>query len=104
MFSPKWIGCSVIAIFSGDDRNHLMKVEPEHEFRVRGCSDLSGILEDTGLDVRRLHVTPNYFQHGIRWDLHKFDLVVNNVTDPDRNPKCLAVLDELGAREYGASF
>src|SRR5262249_12696724 len=32
-----------------------------------------------------------------------FDLVINNVTDPDRNPKCLAVLRKL-ERDYGASF
>ena len=70
---------------------------------VWGCSDLSSIVRETGLDVSYLCVTPNYFRRGIRWDLHKFDLVINNVTDPDQNPKCLAVLRKL-ERDYGASF
>ena len=90
-----------VAIISGDDNNRLIYFNDP--ITVWGCSDLSGILEETGLDVRRLCVTPNYFRKGVRWDLHKFDLVVNNVTDPDRNPKCLAVLSKL-EREYGASF
>src|SRR5262245_1825393 len=92
-----------IAIFSGDDSNHLIEIESGSELPLWGCSDLSSILQESGVDVHRLYVTPNYFRKGVRWDLHKFDLVVNNVTDPDRNRKCLAVLSKL-EREYGASF
>jgi hypothetical protein len=93
-----------IATLSGDDSNHLVKAEPGHKLELWGCSDLGGILEEIGgLDVHRVCVTPNYFQQDIRWRLHKLDLVVNNVTDPDRNPKCLAVVTKL-EREYGASF
>jgi len=90
-----------VAIISGDDSNCLANFNDP--IIVWGCSDLSSILQESGLDVHRLYVTPNYFRKGVRRDLHKFDLVVNNVTDPDRNRKCLAVLSKL-EREYGSSF
>jgi glutathione synthase/RimK-type ligase-like ATP-grasp enzyme len=90
-----------IAIISGDDDNRLTNfVTPTV---VKGCSDLSSILIETGLDVRKLCVTPNYFRKSLRYKLHEYDLVINNVTDPDRNPKCLAVMIKL-EHEYGASF
>ena len=90
-----------VAIISGDDDNRITNFASPTT--VKGCSDLSSILIETGLDVRKLCVTPNYFRKGVRWNLQKFDLVINNVTDPDRNPKCLAVLRKL-ERDYGASF
>src|SRR5262245_24357239 len=89
---------------SGDDSNRLINFHSsDMAVSVLGCSDFSTIVSETCLDVSRLCVTPNYFRRHTRWNLHKFDLVINNVTDPDRNPKCLAVLRKL-ERDYGASF
>jgi hypothetical protein len=98
-------GCPKVAIINGDDNNRLISFNGRHQLshRLLGCSDFDSILVETGLDVTNLYVTPNYFRKGARWNLHKFDLVINNVTDPDRNPKCLAVLSKL-ERDYGASF
>jgi hypothetical protein len=96
-----------VALISGDDSNRSINfhIRGLHELDrpLLGCSDLDGILAETGLDASFLHVTPNYFRKGVRWNLHKYDVVINNVTDPDRNPKCVAVLRKL-EREYGASF
>jgi glutathione synthase/RimK-type ligase-like ATP-grasp enzyme len=94
-----------ITIIDGDDSNRSINFKDHHRVnhQLQGVSDLPGILAETGLDVTNLYVTPNYFRKGARWNLHNFDLVINNVTDPDRNPKCLAVLSKL-EREYGASF
>ena len=108
------MGCSVtsqsmnvpkIAVISGDDSNRLIKFNSLHKLsdQLLGCSDFGGIVIETGLDVSNMYVTPNFFRRGVRLNLHKYDLVINNVTDPDRNPKCLAVLSKL-EREYGTSF
>ena len=94
---------------NGDDANRVISFNSFHKLsgHLTGCSDFDEILVEagieTGLDVNKLYVTPNYFRKHARWNLRQYALVINNVTDPDRNPKCLAVLDKL-EREYGASF
>jgi hypothetical protein len=92
-----------IAVLSGDDSNRLIKVNTSHRVLLRGISDFDDILSETGLDVNVLCVTPNYFRKSLRYKLHKYDLVINNVSDPDQNPKCLAVVRKL-EHDYGASF
>jgi hypothetical protein len=95
-----------IVIISGDDNNRLINYKDFHRLnhnQLLGCSDLVGILAETGLDVSYRYVTPNFFRKHVRWNLREYDLVINNITDPDRSPKCLAVLSKL-EREYGASF
>jgi len=94
-----------ITIIDGDDNNRSINFQDNHQLnhQLLGCSDLAGILAETGLDVSYRYVTPNFFRKHVRWDLRQYDLVINNVTDPDRNPKCLTVLSKL-EREYGASF
>ena len=105
--STNFSGSPKVAIISGDDSNRLINFHGSFHgsdtLLVLGCSDLSGIVRETGLDVSYMCVTPNYFRQGARWNLRKYDLVINNVTDPDRNPKCLAVLRKL-ERDYGVSF
>jgi len=94
-----------ITIINGDDNNRVINFKDHHQLnhQLLGCSDLNEILADTSLDVNYRYVTPNFFRKHIRWNLREYDLVINNVTDPDRNPKCLAVLNKLES-EHGASF
>jgi hypothetical protein len=42
-----------------------------------------------------LHVTRNHFRQRIRYDLDRFDVLLNLVTDPDINPGVLEVLAKL---------
>ena len=96
-----------ISIINGDDTNTFINFKDIHKLdhnQILGCSDLIGIVaEITGLDVNYRYVTPNFFRKHVSWNLREYDLVINNITDPDRSPKCLAVLSKL-EREYGASF
>src|SRR6185295_7605784 len=43
----------------------------------------------------RIQITPGYFRQPFRYDLSRFDVLLNLVTDADQNPRVLANLTTL---------
>ena len=68
--------------------------------RLRGINDFSKHLRDYYILWERVHITPNYFRQNWRWNLKKYDIFCNLVTDGDRNPKTLKVAQRM-AQQIG---
>jgi hypothetical protein len=67
---------------------------------TRGNTDLFLLRTRDPKGYGRIHITPGYFRQHFRYDLGRFDLLLNLVTDADQNPKVLANLVKL-LRAYG---
>lgn len=62
---------------------------------TRGNTDLFLLRTRDSKGYGRIHVTPGYFRQHFRYDLSRFDVLLNLVTDADQNPKVLANLVKL---------
>jgi hypothetical protein len=67
----------------------------ERGLKVRGSSDIFQLRTRDPDAFTRLHVIPNYFDQPVRYELDRFDVLLNLVTDADINPRVLGVLAEL---------
>ena len=83
-----------IAYLVGTDAHKA--IEPDEQgVATHGNTDFFRLRTRDPRGYARLHVTPNYFSQPVRYDLGRFDLLLNLVTDPDQNPKVLANLARL---------
>jgi glutathione synthase/RimK-type ligase-like ATP-grasp enzyme len=62
---------------------------------TKGNTDLFLLRTRDPRGYGRIHITPGYFRQSFRYDLSRFDLLLNLVTDADQNPKVLANLVKL---------
>jgi len=62
---------------------------------TRGNTDLFLLRTRDPAGYGRIQITPGYFRQRFRYDLTRFDLLLNLVTDADQNPKVLANLVKL---------
>ncbi|HEV2817124.1 MAG TPA: hypothetical protein VGW40_07890 [Allosphingosinicella sp.] len=62
---------------------------------TRGNTDLFLLRTRDPRGYGRIHITPNYFRQHFRYDLSRFDVLLNLVTDADQNPRVLANLVKL---------
>ena len=62
---------------------------------TRGNTDLFLLRTRDPRGYGRIHITPGYFRQSFRYDLARFDVLLNLVTDADQNPKVLANLVKL---------
>lgn len=58
-----------------------------------GTNDTGKMLRLVGpaIQVSSMVISPSFLRQGRGWERHKFDLVWNAISDPDLNPKTLAV-------------
>lgn len=83
-----------IAYLVGTDRDR--RIEPgAAELATTGCTDFFKLRTRDPRGYARLHVPPDYFRQGVRYDLGRFDPLLNLVTDADQNPRVLANLVRL---------
>lgn len=62
---------------------------------TKGNTDLFLLRTRDPRGYGRIHITPGYFRQHVRYDLARFDVLLNLVTDADQNPKVLANLVKL---------
>ena len=83
------------AMIGGSDLVPQLVHDLSVPLRLRGINDFSKHLRDFRILWERVHITPNYFQQDWRWDLEKYDIFCNLVSDGDRNPKTLTVVQRM---------
>jgi glutathione synthase/RimK-type ligase-like ATP-grasp enzyme len=83
-----------IAYLVGSDTHSAIERD-ELGIDTKGNTDFFRLRTRDPSGYARLHVTPHYFRQPVRYDLGKFDLLLNLVTDADQNPKVLANLVRL---------
>jgi hypothetical protein len=72
------------------------KIAPDGtDIDTRGNTDLFLLRSRDPAGYGRIQITPGYFRQHFRYDLERFDLLLNLVTDADQNPKVLANLVKL---------
>jgi glutathione synthase/RimK-type ligase-like ATP-grasp enzyme len=84
-----------IAYLAGSDFHDGVERDDEVGLETRGNTDFFRLRTRDPAGYARLHVPPDYFRQNLRYDLSRFDVLVNLVTDPDQNPKVLANLARL---------
>lgn len=86
-----------IGLIAGSDHVTELESDLTKSVPLSGINDLSKLLDlfPRSLYWERLHLTPNYFEQDWRWDLGRYQLICNMVTDADHNPKTLAVAERL---------
>lgn len=89
-----------IAYLVGSDVHDSIERDRDRGVHTRGNTDFFKLRTRDPAGFARLHVTPDYFRQSVRYDLARFGLLVNLVTDPDQNPKVLANLVRL-VKGYG---
>ena len=89
-----------IAYLVGSDVDDSIERDRDRGVHTRGNTDFFKLRTRDPAGFARLHVTPDYFRQSVRYDLARFGLLVNLVTDPDQNPKVLANLVRL-VKGYG---
>lgn len=62
---------------------------------TKGNTDLFLLRTRDPAGYGRIQITPGYFRQHFRYDLERFDVLLNLVTDADQNPKVLANLVKL---------
>lgn len=83
-----------IAYLVGTDRD--VRIEPgEADLATTGCTDFFKLRTRDPRGYARLHVPPGFFRQSVRYDLSRYDPLLNLVTDPDQNPRVLANLVRL---------
>src|SRR4051812_40737309 len=81
----------------GSDTNEKLVLGVHHQQRidVTGGTDIHDLRASDGVDYNLLHVPKNYFRQRVRYELGSYPLLLNCVTDPDRNPKVLAAIAKM---------
>ena len=55
--------------------------------KLKGNNDYWRLVDLNRFDVTRIQIAPNYFRTPHRWDLSRFEVVLNTITDLDQSPK-----------------
>lgn len=74
---------------------HARIVPDGADIDTKGNTDLFLLRTRDPIDYGRIQITPGYFRQRFRYDLTRFDVLLNLVTDADQNPKVLANLVKL---------
>jgi hypothetical protein len=87
-----------IAVLCGTDDARGMVTDRDQAAMLEGNNDLWRLVDgfDKGAFFwRRMHLAPNYFRQQARWDLGRYHVALNLISDPDQNPRTLAVADKV---------
>lgn len=71
--------------------------DPNHRLVLRGNNDSSVLISDE-LSWAMCYIGPNYYRRPGRWDLSRCSVIVNLISDPDKNPKTLRVAERFTAK------
>jgi hypothetical protein len=85
----------VIAYAVGWDANDRLARDPGEPITSAGVSDIYRLRVHRPDAYSRIHVIPSYFDQPARYDLAQADVLLNLITDPDQNPRVLAVLAQM---------
>jgi glutathione synthase/RimK-type ligase-like ATP-grasp enzyme len=61
----------------------------------KGNNDVHRVLEFSGFAWRRIHISPSYFRQSGRWNLDRYAIIFNSISDPDQAPATLAVAQKM---------
>ena len=87
-----------VGLLVGSDAARGHAFDPSLATHSLGTSDviaLVNLLDRETFDFNRLHLTRHYFRKPVQWDLRKFAVLWNLISDPDQNPETLDVADRL---------
>ena len=93
-------GPPAVGLLIGSDQARGHAFDPGLATHSHGTGDAIALINLLGRDefeFNRLHVTRHYFKKGVRWDLRRFAVLWNLISDPDQNPETLDVVDRLTA-------
>ncbi|HEX8444903.1 MAG TPA: hypothetical protein VF631_14785 [Allosphingosinicella sp.] len=93
-------GKSRIGYLIGSDLLDRIELDTEKNVIVLGSTDIALLRENNPYDFARIHVTKGYYRQSYRYDLSKFDVLLNQVTDADQHPRVLSTLVRMLQR-YG---
>jgi glutathione synthase/RimK-type ligase-like ATP-grasp enzyme len=93
-------GKSRIGYVVGSDLIDQIEFDPNKDVVVLGSTDIANLRVNKPLDFARIQVTKGYYRHSYRFDLSKFDVLLNQVTDADQHPRVLATMARMLER-YG---
>lgn len=82
-------------MIAGSDSVTQLQRDSTKKVSLTGINDFARLLTQIGLYWERLHITPDYAQQDVRWDLSDYHLICNMVTDADHNPRTLKVAERL---------
>jgi hypothetical protein len=84
----------VAAIYGSDFPEHADAFRNKTR-QITGIADFPRIIQDSGIRLDAMFVTPSYFRRGFRWQPENYQLICNAITDPDQHPKTLAIAQKL---------
>ena len=85
---------TLIAYLVGTDAETELAPD-EAGLNAVGSTDMYRLRTRDPLAYARLQVTADHFEREVRYDLDRFDILLNLVTDPDQNPRVLGNLARL---------
>ena len=89
-------GFYVIVLFGSDDTPGIQN-DHRQDIRLTGNNDFWRLLPDD-LVWGRAQVGPSFFRQGRRYDFSRSSVILNLISDPDRNPKSLRIADQITAK------
>jgi len=93
-------GRSRIGYLVGSDLIDQIEFDPDKDVVVLGSTDIARLRVNKPLDFARIQVTKGYYRQSYRFNLSKFDVLLNQVTDADQHPRVLATMTRMLER-YG---
>ncbi len=101
--APDWAAtrASRIAYLIGSDLHDRMEINSDATLAVEGSTDIAQLRVNDPVGFARVHVTKGYFRQSYRYDLSKFDVLLNQVTDADQHPRVLSTLVRMLAGYRG---
>ncbi len=85
-------GKSRIGYVVGSDLIDKIEFRPDADIKLQGSTDISLLRVNDPYDFARVHVTKGYYRQSFRFDLSKFDVLLNQVTDADQHPRVLQTM------------
>lgn len=89
-------GFYVVVLCGTDDSTGIQK-NHRRDIRLTGNNDFWRLLPDK-LVWGRAQVGPSFFRQGRRYDFSRSTIILNLISDPDRNPKSLRIADQITAK------
>src|SRR3712207_1042388 len=79
-----------VAVLHGSDSTRHIEWGTSYVY-YHGNNDVGPVLSACGFPWTRIHISPSYFRQSRRWDLHKYSVIFNAISDPDQAPCTLRV-------------
>lgn len=87
-----------VAVLCGTDSTPTVAWERHAPIEISGNNDAWRLIDPEAIFWRRFHLAPSYFAARARWSFERYDVILNIISDPDRNPRTLAVAQRIVER------